>query len=56
MKAEKTTAKPVKASAPKPAAPVVSLKPEPTEPIRKRILPLLGKGSIQIFDMKAVLR
>jgi len=31
-------------------------KPESTEPVRKRIIPLLGKGSIQIFDMRAVLK
>jgi len=30
--------------------------PKPVTQIRKRVLPLLGAGSIQIIDMRAVLR
>jgi len=33
-----------------------SRKPSTVAQVRKRVLPLLGAGSIQIIDMRAVLR
>ena len=47
----KPSRKPLKTNAP--SAPIKS---EPFAPVRKRTIPLLGAGSIQIFDMRAVLK